>query len=211
MPVHFDPFTTMAAHPQSFRRPQRGASLIEVLITMLIVALGLMGIAGMFLASTRYQQTSNFRAEAIHQASFIIEKMRVNNSTTTAANLAAAAAAPETAYLAPDAYADADDVANPNCGLDGEAACNAAQAAQRDLSEWRASLGASLPGGRGSIFPVANGGDTQANARLVVVMWREKAESETDTDANLGVDRIDDTCPAPRVAGIRCLNMWVTP
>lgn len=192
---------------------QQGATLIETLVTMVVVALGLLGVASLLLASTRFQQTSTFRTEAIQQMDFIVEKMRVNNFVLSTANLAAAIAAPETAYLAADAYADADGLpADPACGLGGLPVCTPAQAAQRDLREWRESLDQALPGGRGAIFPVAAGGATEPNTRRVVVMWREKTEVETDTDANLGIaDREDDNCPAPRVDGIRCLNFWVTP
>jgi type IV pilus assembly protein PilV len=191
---------------------QRGATLIEVLITLLLVAVGLLGAAGLQLASTRFQQTSSMRSQALIQADFIIEKMRVNNSNLTLANLAAAAAAPQTAYLAPDAYgAAAVEPADPGCGLNGQPICTAAQAAQRDLREWRQSLARELPGGRGALYPVGAGGVVEPNARRVVVMWREKPQNETDSDANLGIDREDDSCPAPRVDGIRCLNLWVTP
>lgn len=191
---------------------QRGVTLIEVLITMLVVAVGLLGAAGLQLASTRFQQTSSMRTQALLQADFIIEKIRVNNSNLTQANLATAVAAPASAYLAADDYANAGLLpADPACGLNGQLACTAAQAAQRDLREWRESLARDLPGGRGSLFPVADGGATEPNARRVVVMWREKAEQETDTDVNLGISREDDNCPAPRVDGIRCLNLWVTP
>lgn len=195
------------------KRNQQGATLIEVLITMVVVALGLLGVGALLLASTRFQQTSAFRTEAIQQMDFVVEKMRVNNTVLSAANLAAALAAPETAYLAADAYANAGNLpADPACGLSGQPACTPAQAAQRDLREWRESLDQALPGGRGAIFAVAAGGATEPNARRVVVMWREKTEVETDTDANLGIaDREDDNCPAPRVDGIRCLNFWVTP
>jgi type IV pilus assembly protein PilV len=79
------------------------------------------------------------------------------------------------------------------------------------LREWRQSLARELPGGRGSIFPVTVGAATEPNARRVVVMWREKAQLETDTAANLAVSLQDATCPAPAVDGIRCLNLWVTP
>lgn len=193
-------------------KAQSGAMLIEVLITMFVVAIGLLGAAGLQLASTRFQQTSSARTEALLQADFIVEKMRVNSSILTVANLAAATANPNTGYLAADDYDDADDLpADPGCGLDGQLICNAAQAAQRDLREWRQSLAASLPGGRGSIFPVAVGAATEANARRVVVMWREKAQLETDTQANLNVDPTDSSCPPPLVDGVRCLNLWVTP
>lgn len=191
---------------------QRGVTLIEVLITMLVVAVGLLGAAGLQLASTRFQQTSSMRTQALLQADFIIEKMRVNSSNLTQANLVTAVATPESAYLAAEDYANADALpVDPACGLNGQPACTAAQAAQRDLREWRESLARDLPGGRGSLFPVADGGATEPNARRVVVMWREKAEQETDTDVNLAISREDDNCPPPRVDGIRCLNLWVTP
>ncbi|MGS5087726.1 type IV pilus modification protein PilV [Hydrogenophaga sp. A37] len=187
--------------------------LIEVLITMFVVAIGLLGAAGLQLASTRFQQTSSARTEALLQADFIIEKMRVNSSILTRTNLAAATITPESGYLAADDYDNADDLpANPGCGLSGQLVCTAAQAAQRDLREWRESLARSLPGGRGSLFPVTDGAAaTEANARRVVVMWREKAQLETDTQANLNVDPTDPSCPPPLVDGVRCLNLWVTP
>lgn len=191
---------------------QRGALLIEVLITMFVVAVGLLGAAGLQLASTRFQQTSSMRSQALIQADFIIEKMRVNNSVLTLANLAAATANPDSGYLAPQDYANAAAVPNdPGCGLNGQLPCTAGQAAQRDLREWRQSLARELPEGRGAIFPVAAGGATEANARRVVVMWREKAQLETDTAAALNVNLQDNSCPAPRVDGIRCLNLWVAP
>lgn len=191
---------------------EAGAMLIEVLITMFVVAIGLLGAAGLQLASTRFQQTSTARTEALLQADFIIEKMRVNSSVLTLANLAAVTAAPDSGYLAADGYDDAVDLpADPSCGLSGQLVCSAAQAAQRDLREWRVSLARSLPGGRGAIFPVAVGASTEANARRVVVMWREKAQLETDTQANLNVTLTDPSCPAPLVDGVRCLNLWVTP
>lgn len=180
---------------------------------MLVVAVGLLGAAGLQLASTRFQQTSSVRTQALIQADFIIEKMRVNNINLTLTNLVTAQANPETAYLAEDAYADADDLPDdPACGLNGLPDCTAAQAAQRDLREWRQSLARELPGGRGALFAVADGGDTEPNARRVVVMWREKTEAATQNAAGLAADEaVDASCPAVAAAGIRCLNLWVTP
>lgn len=196
------------------RRQQKGSSLIEVLVTMLVVAIGLLGVAGLQLASTRYQQTSTMRTQALQQADFIIEKMRVNNAIMTAANLATAQATPAGAYLAEDEYEDATTLpADPSCGLASQAVCTPAQAAQRDLREWRQALARELPGGRGALFPVASGGVTEPNARRVVVMWREKAESATDNVAGANAsETVDASCPgAAPVAGIRCLSLWVTP
>ena len=209
----------MSTHDTPYTPPlqEKGASLIEVLITLLVVAVGLLGAAGLQLASTRYQLTSSVRAQALGQADFIIEKMRVNNANLRFANLTAAAAAPETAYLAEDGYAEADPdngalPDDPECGLADQAVCTAAQAAQRDLREWRQSLARELPGGRGSLFAVAAGGVTEPNARRVVVMWREKAEAATQNDpGQAAAEAVDAGCPGDQVPGIRCLNLWVTP
>ncbi|WP_081922038.1 type IV pilus modification protein PilV, partial [Hydrogenophaga intermedia] len=180
----------------------------------LVVAIGLLGVAGLQLASVRYQQTSTLRTQALQHADFLIEKIRVNNSNLLSSNLAAALAAPETAYLAEDEYEDANTLPDdPSCGLAAQAACTPAQAAQRDLREWRQTLERELPGGRGSIFRVADGATVQPNARLVVVMWREKAELVTDNAAGADADEVvDETCPGDDPPpGIRCLNLWVSP
>lgn len=196
---------------------QSGATLIEVLITMLVVAVGLLGAAGIQLASTRFQQTSVMRAEAFQQANFIIEKIRANNSTATLVNAAAAAAMPDTAYIAAQDYANAAlpaiPPAPPACGLGGMAPCTAAQAAQRDLLEWRLSIQRALPGGRGAIFPVVGAaGAAEFNARRVVVMWREKLDQASTNTAGLdAAENLDPECPAPQAGGIRCLNVWITP
>lgn len=181
---------------------QQGATLIEVLITMLIVALGLLGAAGLQLASTRYQQTAYMRGQAIVQAQFISEKMRANTSAIGT-------------YLTNDAYAAATLAAlpaDPACGMSATSTCTAAQSAAKDLRDWRRSLQA-LPGGRGSINSVIGaGGITDPFARRVIVMWQEKQQNEvgTTTDPNPSAAE-DASCPTPRVAGVRCLTMVITP
>lgn len=201
----------MSLHPE--RKRQAGATLIEILITILVVAIGLLGAAGLQIASNRFQQTSAFRAEALHQASMLIEKIRSNNSNLTLANLPAAVATPTSAYLAADDYASATVIpADPACGLAGQTPCTAAESAQRDLREWRQSIALNLPGGRGAVFQVAAGALTEPNARRIVVMWREKVDQATANTSGQDADEVLDTqCPAPQVAGIRCLNIWMTP
>ena len=195
------------------RRCQAGATLIEILITILVVAIGLLGAAGLQIASSRFQQTSAYRTEALHEASMLIEKIRSNNSNLRLANLPAAVATPASAYLAADDYATATVIpADPACGLAGQTPCTAAESAQRDLREWRQSIAQNLPSGRGSIFQVTTGALTEPNARRIVVMWREKVDQATiNTSGQDADEELDTQCPAPQVAGIRCLNIWMTP
>lgn len=198
----------MLGHRSS--KTQQGVTLIEILVTMLIAAIGLLGTAGLQLAATRYQHTAQIRSQAIVQAQFIAEKIKANINAVIAATPPNAASA----YLAPDAYAAATLAAlpaDPGCGT-GASLCSAAQSAVKDMRDWRLSLQA-LPGGRGSILPVVAGTATDRAARQIVVMWQEKQQYEVGTAATPNPDAAptDPTCPAPRVGGVRCFTVLVTP
>lgn len=182
-------------------RTQSGATLIEILITMVIVAVGILGIAGLQLASVRYQQTSIFRASATAQAQVIAERIRANATVLNGAT-------DDSSYRAEDDYAAATDIpSNPTCGL-GLTTCTPSESAQRDLREWRQLLARELPGGRGSIYRVTNTAGTSAPySRMIIVMWNEK---QNDSDDDLGAPPTDPNCTAPRVAGVRCLRVSIS-
>lgn len=187
--------------PKNLCKKQRGATLIEILVTMLIVSFALLGIAGMQLTSIRYSQSSSAREVAANLAQAMSEKIRTNTAALAEADDASA-------YRANNGYAAATSIPNdPACGL-GAAVCTAAESAQRDLREWRQSLQQELPGGRGAIQTVATGGLTSPTARRIIVMWTEKPK---DSDDNLGTAPTDTNCPTPRVAGVRCLMLAVQP
>ena len=57
---------------------QRGFSLIEVLIALLLVALGVLGAAALQLNALRYTQDSAYRAQAALLVTDLLERMRAN-------------------------------------------------------------------------------------------------------------------------------------
>jgi type IV pilus assembly protein PilV len=180
---------------------QRGASMMEILVTMLIVSFALLGIAGMQLTSIRYAQSSNFRETAANLAQGMAEKIRTNSAALSGTS-------DVTAYRAAEDYASATTIpTDPACGL-GSGPCTAAQSAQRDLREWRLALQQELPGGRGALFPVTSGGLVSSSSRRVVVMWMGKP---TNSDDNLGAMPTDPNCPTPRVPGVSCFVLTVQP
>ena len=61
-------------------RTQRGASLIEVLIAVLIMGIGLLGIAAMQTTALRNSQSSLERSQAVIQSYTIFEAMRSNRA-----------------------------------------------------------------------------------------------------------------------------------
>lgn len=73
------------------RRGQRGAGLIEVLVAVLILAIGLLGIAAMQTTALRNNQSALERSQAVVQSYAIFDAMRANReqAESGAYNLAA--------------------------------------------------------------------------------------------------------------------------
>jgi len=109
-------------HRHCSRNSQSGTTLIEVLITVVLVSIGLLGLAGLQLMTVQNSNSSSERFEATTLAHDILERLRANRQPALAGqyNLALGA--------------------NPaGANLVGE-----------DLDEWRDAL-AVLPNGDGSI------------------------------------------------------------
>jgi type IV pilus assembly protein PilV len=57
---------------------QRGIGLVEVLVAAFIIAIGLLGVAGLQTRSLQMNQSAHFRSQATYYAYEIVESMRVN-------------------------------------------------------------------------------------------------------------------------------------
>lgn len=68
----------------SSRRNQAGASLLEVLIAVLILAIGLLGIAALQSVTLKNTQSSSERTAAIIQSYAILDMMRANRADAIA-------------------------------------------------------------------------------------------------------------------------------
>lgn len=111
----------------SRQKPVRGASLLEVLVTIVIMAVGLLGLAKMQVSNLRNNQNSLYRTEATFLASEILDSMRVLNNV---------------AHDKASHYA----VANGNSPAQGPSPI-----ALADVSDWKARIAQALPDGDGSI------------------------------------------------------------
>jgi type IV pilus assembly protein PilV len=107
-------------------KQQQGFSLIEVLVTMVIISFGLLGIAGVIVNALKNNNSSYARTQASVLANDIIDRMRANRTT---------------AETAPFAY---------NLAL-GAAVPDGNTIVLNDLTQWRASLAAAMPSGTGSV------------------------------------------------------------
>ena len=104
---------------------QKGFSLLEVLITLVIISFGLLGIAGIIVNSLKNNHSSYSRTQASVLANDIIDRMRANRTT---------------AATSPYPY---------NLAMTGTP--SGSGVVLNDLTEWRASLATAMPSGTGSI------------------------------------------------------------
>ena len=63
------------------RTPQRGFSLIEVLVALLVLSVGLLGYAMLQTMTVRFTQSANYRTQATNLTYELIDQMRANRAT----------------------------------------------------------------------------------------------------------------------------------
>lgn len=171
-------------------RKQKGASMIEIVVTIVIVAVGLLGVASLQANTMKYLKIANLRSEATQSAYDLSERMRANGRGVKDPNTGATSYV----YTTPYATTVASLPAPPTCAV---AVCTPAEVAARDVNEWLRVLANKLYGGAGYI--VQNGNDYD-----VIVMWKELNLTAVDPACPVG------TPPAPGV-GVRCVTVRFTP
>jgi type IV pilus assembly protein PilV len=134
-----------------------GFSLVEVLVALLVLSIGLLGLAALQTTSLQYNTGSYFRTQATFLAYDIIDRMR--------ANLGAVANSDGNGY---DQPTSANVTAGTNCDT---TACSAAQLALYDVKKWYDRAVATLPEAANS--PPTIQVDT-GNVVTITINWRER-------------------------------------
>jgi type IV pilus assembly protein PilV len=128
-------------------RGQRGASLIEVLVSILIISFGVLAMAALLANASRFNKTTEFRSVATLLVADLADRMRAN--TVGAMGDPAATPPVSPAYdTTPSGYSAAVPTAAPAAptACVAATACTAAELAAIDMSQWRTALYYSLPG-----------------------------------------------------------------
>lgn len=109
-----------------------GFTLIEVLVAMVVLSIGLLGVAGMQLSGLRANHSSALRSQATYLAYDMADRMRANVQGINGGN-----------------YNNlSGDPGDPGCVSSG---CTPASMAQADLHEWNVANAANLPSGAGAV------------------------------------------------------------
>lgn len=136
------------------KQSQHGLTLVEAMIALLVISIGLLGIAALQLTAMNQNSSSLNHSQAVRYAYNMSDRIRAN-------------------MVEFDQYIgiDTNDGFNQDCTA--PAACNSGDMLLADATDWEA-LVETLPGGRGIIFDDPDG-------LLVVVMWDDNGTGATLT------------------------------
>lgn len=148
---------------------QKGFSILEVLVAIIVLSVGLLGVAGLVGNSVRLNHQSYTRSQAAYLASNMTDRMRGNTLAVIAGDYDGAGYN-GTGPAAPDC-----DAADP---------CDPEDLADRDTSIWGAMLASTLAQGSGTIACAINpppgglvGRPTVNGTCQVTVFWNEATSS----------------------------------
>jgi type IV pilus assembly protein PilV len=149
---------------------QRGMSLVEVLVALVVLSVGMLGIAVMFVQSVRSSRSAILRTQAVNLVSDMADRVRANANAQQAYDTDEYAGAPAMQSCAPDS--------DTGSGIN----CNVEQLAQDDLARWQRSVRAALPAlkdgpAKAEVHYFAPDAEGQPERYRIRVAWREPNES----------------------------------
>lgn len=140
-----------------------GFTLLEVLIALVVLSIGLLGVAGLQLSGLRANHSSALRSQATYLAYDMADRMRANIQGVNAGN-----------------YNNlSGDPGDPGCVF---SACTPALMAQTDLHEWNSANATNLPSGAGAVCldstpddgtPTSIACDGSGTAYAIKVWWND--------------------------------------
>lgn len=149
-----------------------GYSLIEVMIALVVLSIGLLGLAALQTISMRFNHDSYGRTQAAFQVYDIVDRMRVNRTGSGG-----------------NAQVNYDNVSLSATGTNNDCvanACTSAELSADDIFTWKTATASLLPQGeaaicRGSFNPTFTSCTVNASGAVydIVVRWKENDQTVT--------------------------------
>ncbi|HTU68405.1 MAG TPA: type IV pilus modification protein PilV [Steroidobacteraceae bacterium] len=113
---------------RTMRSRQRGISMIEAMVALVVISVGMLGVAGLYLSSLQAGRAANLRTQAVNLATEMADRIRANR-------------------LAKTAYANASGNLPSYVDCQTVFTCTPEQLAQMDVNLWVNAIRSTLPGG----------------------------------------------------------------
>lgn len=165
-------FSTTIKKKSKVSSCEKGFSLLEVLVALLVLSIGLLGLAALQTTGLKYNQQSYGRTQATLQTYDIIDRIRANKNGNTIIN---------STY---DSVALGAQPGSTNCVT---TSCNDNAMAQYDIRSWNISNSTLLPQGQGAVcrgaFNSSYNCTVGGSIYRIAITWKEN-----DMDMNLIVE-----------------------
>jgi type IV pilus assembly protein PilV len=151
-------------------RPCRclGMTLVESLVALVVLSVGMLGVAGLMLTGISSNRSALYRTQAVNLVTDMADRIRANANARIAYDSLGYGGAPAQRDCAPS-FGDAG------------ANCTIAQLAEDDLARWMQSVRTALPGfrgapARGDVLVIPAGFAGQPDTYRINVRWQEPRE-----------------------------------
>ena len=140
-----------AASAMAGRRGSQGMTLIEVLVTLVIISVGLLGVAALQLTTVRSNYDAFVRSQAAVLAGDMLDRIRSNRAAALVAT------------------------GNPYVTGFGDATPGTGTPAATDITQWKQMLSSQLPAGQGAIAI-----DPIRRIVTISIQWGERSVNVND-------------------------------
>lgn len=157
----------------SKNRLQTGFTMIETLVSLIIISIGILGFALLQVESLKAAKTATERSKAVNFSADMLDRIRTNQSQLTnyaTASITGPGAAPTICA----------DTATTNTNITPLPECTAAQMAAYDIWQWRTQLEDPKAGfgngiGEGGITVTG----TNPSTVTITIQWKERDEDKS--------------------------------
>lgn len=141
---------------------QQGFTLLEVLIAVLVLAFGLMGLAGIQATGIKNNNSAYYRSVAAQYAAEMADRMRANATIDYSTKSAA-----------------------PHAACKTTTGCTPSEMAEHDFNEWINALQSALPSGTGTVTAKVGAGSDPVF--VVTVSWDDTRSGAANTSFAMDV------------------------